>query len=148
MVAGLFFGSRKHRRPLHHLLLVFACVVPLTIVGFPFAQDTVVLAGLALLAGLLVAPTLITCFQLVEAIVPAAQLTEGLTWATTGITAGASLAAAIAGRVIDAVGTPEAFWVAVVFSLGTAGVAVTGVRWLRPTKAREHLGSEVTAPPT
>ncbi len=146
MVAGLFYGSRKHRRPLHQLLLGFSCLVPLTIVGFPFADSTPVLAGLALLAGLLVAPTLITCFQLVEVIIPAAQLTEGLTWATTGITFGASIAAAIAGQAIDAVGTPRAFWVATAFSVATAAVALVGVRWLHPTAPDDDLGSGLSAP--
>ena len=147
MLAGLYFGSRKHSRPLHQLLVRFSVLVPLTILGFPFAQTTFVLAGLTALAGLLVAPTLITCFQLVEAITPSGQLTEGLTWATTGITAGASIAAAGAGLAIDAFGTPHAFWVAAGFSVATAAVGLIGVRWLRPSDAGQRLGSGLSAPP-
>lgn len=147
MLAGLYFGSRPSKRSLPQLLLIFSCLVPLTIVGFPFGNSTALLTGFALLAGLLVAPTLITCFQLVETLVPATQLTEGLTWATTGITFGASAAAALAGLAVDAWGTPNAYWVSVAFSVATAVVAIGGVRWLRPTEPREHLGSEATAPP-
>ena len=80
-------------------------------------------------------------------ITPSGQLTEGLTWATTGITFGASIAAALAGQAIDAWGTPRAFWVAAAFGVGTAVIALVGVRWLHPTDPGQRLGSELPAPP-
>jgi hypothetical protein len=56
-----------------------------------------------------VAPALIAIFSLTERLVPAAQLTEGLTWTNSGLALGFSGGTAIAGIVVDALGTSWAF---------------------------------------
>ena len=65
-----------------------------------------------MLAGVGIAPTLISAFSLSERIVPAAALTEGLTWATTGLVIGFSAATWLSGRLVDSAGVPWAFAVA------------------------------------
>ena len=89
------------------------------------------LAVLAFVAGLVVSPTLITLFQLTEALVPTERLTEGLSWATTGITFGISISAALSGRLADEVGTPHAYAITSVCGVLTALAAVAGSRWTR-----------------
>lgn len=124
LIAGLVYGALHPAAPLGRQLAVLGRLVPLTVVALPVASSAVVLGGLMLLAGFVVAPTLIASFALVESTVPTEQLTEGLTWATTGITLGVSLGAVAAGWAIDAVGTPHAFVVTTVAGVLTALVTV------------------------
>jgi len=131
MCAGVVYGARPPQIPLRRQLLLLSIAVPFTVVAFPFVHSTPLLAVLAFLAGLVVSPTLISSFQLVETIVPGAQLTEGLTWATTGITLGVSLSAAVSGRLVDALGTPHAYVVTSVCGVLTALAAIGGHRWTR-----------------
>ena len=63
-------------------------------------------------AGSGIAPTLISAFSLVERAVPSAAVTEGLTWATTGLIVGFSGSTWLAGRLVDSAGVPWAFSVA------------------------------------
>ncbi len=135
LVGGVGYGARQHRTPLHRQLVVLGLLTPLGTTALPFADRAVVLGALVTFSGLVVAPTLIATFALVDHIVPGERLTEGLTWATTGITLGVSLGAAAAGPVIDAVGTPAAYLVTAVSGVLTAAVAVAAARWLHPARA-------------
>ena len=81
------------------------------------------LGALALVAGFAVAPTLIIGMTIVENIVPGRQLTEAISWATTGIAFGVAMSAAGAGVLIDHVGTSAAFTIPVVSAGAAAGVA-------------------------
>ena len=78
----------------------------------PFVDVTALLAVLLVLAGSGIAPTLISAFSLVERAVPTAAVTEGLTWATTGLIVGFSASTWLSGRLVDSAGVPWAFSVA------------------------------------
>lgn len=135
LLGGVVYGARQHHVPLHRQLVVLGLLTPLGTTALPLAGRAGVLAVLVTLSGLVVAPTLIATFALVDEIVPAEQLTEGLTWATAGITVGVSLGAAAAGPVIDAVGTPAAYVVTAVSGALTAATAAVAGRWLHPARA-------------
>jgi hypothetical protein len=64
------------------------------------------------LAGVGIAPTLISAFSLTERVVPSAALTEGLTWMTTALVIGFSSSTWLSGRLVDSAGVPWAFAVA------------------------------------
>jgi sugar phosphate permease len=74
--------------------------------------------------GLGTAPTLIAGFGLVDAIVPPASLTEGLTWIGTGLGINYGLNTAVSGRVADQHGAHLAFIGPVLSALAAAGLAV------------------------
>jgi len=126
LCAGVVFGARPPRVGLDRQLLVLCLAVPLTLLPLALASGPAVIGALVFASGLLVSPTLITSFQLVETLVPTGQLTEGLSWAVTGITLGVSVSAAVSGRLIDSVGTPHAYVVTAVSGLLTAAVAAAG----------------------
>jgi predicted MFS family arabinose efflux permease len=130
LCAGVVFGARPPRLPLDRQLLVLGAAVPFTVLAFPFAGSAPLLGALSFAAGLLVSPTLITAFQLVETLVPAEQLTEGLSWATTGIVFGVSISAAAAGRLVDLMGTPHAYVVTTASGVATGLIALAGARRL------------------
>ena len=71
-------------------------------------------------SGVAISPTFITAFGLIERRVPAAMLTEGVTWVMTGIGIGMALGAFATGWVVDNFGAHNGFWVSV--AAGTAAL--------------------------
>lgn len=84
--------------------------------------DPWVLAPLALVAGISIAPALTTIFLLLGAVAPAGTVTEAFTWATTGLTTGIATGAAVAGAVAG-VGLGAPFAVAAVVTVLAAVLA-------------------------
>ncbi|MCU0277630.1 MAG: MFS transporter [Candidatus Nanopelagicales bacterium] len=117
LLAGFVYGSlrspRFHGRRMTHMLTAMAVVT----LGFPIAPNVTALAVVAFLAGLSVSPVLISGTALVERIIPNAQLTEGITWTSTGMALGLALATPASGAIIDAQGAHVAYLV-------TAGCAI------------------------
>lgn len=60
-------------------------------------------------AGLVIAPTLITAMTLCQRLVPAAQLNEGMTIVVTGMLVGVGVGAGLGGQVIESAGAHRAF---------------------------------------
>jgi predicted MFS family arabinose efflux permease len=80
-----------------------------------------VLIGAGFLAGLAIAPVLVSGMSLVESRVSRAALTEALTWVVTGLTLGVTAGSALAGAAVDAWGAETAFAVPAL-SAALAGV--------------------------
>jgi hypothetical protein len=112
-VAGLVYGSRTRSAALvdrfRRQALIFA-VLP---VVFLAAVNVWSLAVCAFVVGLGIAPTLITGFGLVAALVPTTAVTEGTAWFTTGLSLGYGGAAAVVGRLADVHGARVGFAVTI-----------------------------------
>lgn len=117
--AGFVYGSRQWRTDLLTRFRAQALAFAVLPVLFLAAVNIGVLALCAFVAGLGIAPTLITAFGLIENIVPAASLTEGLAWLITGLSVGYGIGASLVGGIADAHGARMAF----VVTIG-AGVAM------------------------
>jgi predicted MFS family arabinose efflux permease len=137
LLGGLWFGARHWR--MHLPTQAMLCLIILTIVllPVPFIRSIPVLAIATLLGGAAVAPALISGFSLAERLVPPARLTEGLTWATSGLALGVSGGAAIGGAVIDGYGTAWAF-VLPVIGAGLAAIAIASRRTRLITAVRPY----------
>ena len=96
-----------------------------TLVPLSFVTSLPLMAVFLFIAGFAVSPTLIGSMSLIEAVVPAERLAEGLAVVQTGISAGLAPGAAIAGIVIDEYGASPAYYV----PLAAAVVAVVAT-WL------------------
>ncbi|MGI8761448.1 MAG: MFS transporter [Jatrophihabitantaceae bacterium] len=131
-VAGVGYGARHWRTAL--LPRFVACAVVFGALPFVYfaATSPATLAACTFVVGLGIAPTLIGGFGLIDEIVPAATLTEGLTWIGTGLSVGYGLGAAVVGGIADAHGARVAFWVPVGAALSAALVALALARRLRP----------------
>ncbi|MER6496655.1 MFS transporter [Streptomyces griseorubiginosus] len=145
-VAGLVFGLLRlpgapERRWLLGICAMAVSMIPLLLVGnLPF------LAVALFVAGLSIAPTMITTMSLIEQHVPRAHLTEGMTWISTGLAVGVALGSSVAGWVIDAAGARSGYGVPAVAGAVAVAVGFLGYRRLsRPAPRRggtvEH-GSE------
>lgn len=136
MLAGLVYGavrwrSRADRRFLVAVLLFAALTAPMLLpLGVPL------LAAVFLLAGVGIAPVLATGATLVEGLVPASRLTEGLAWTGTALSLTYALSAALAGALIDGIGPHAGFLVPVVSAGFVVVVALVGGARLQPAVPR------------
>ena len=109
MIAGIGFGAVHLAMPLPRKLLILLSTMAVTALLLPLADTLWLLAGLLFLAGLTIAPTLITAFALLEDLVPTELLTEGLTVGTTGLALGVTLGSSVGGPLIDDLGAQHAY---------------------------------------
>ncbi|WP_416967543.1 MFS transporter [Streptomyces sp. 4F14] len=135
--AGIVFGLLRlsgppGRRWLLGVLAMAVSMIPLLLVGnLPF------LAVALFVAGLSIAPTMITTMSLIEEHVPRAQLTEGMTWISTGLAVGVALGSSVAGWVIDAAGARAGYGVPAVSGAVAVVVGFLGYRRLsKPATGR------------
>ena len=142
MLAGLAFGAVRWRVSLTRRLLLGAVAMSATVAVLPFLDRPALLAPALFLAGLGIAPTLISGLSLVERMVPAAKMTEGLTWATTGVVVGMSVATPIAGRVVDEVGAQRAFLVGLASGTSAVVVCALGYRVLHARSSAHDIPHE------
>jgi MFS family permease len=128
--SGLIFGAVHWTVSARRRLMFGAATMTVTVVTLPFVDSMAALAAFLFLAGVGIAPTLISGFSLVERMVPEGTVTEGLTWATTGLIVGFSAATWLSGRLVDDAGVSEAFTVAIGSGLLALVVSLLGYRKL------------------
>lgn len=136
--AGVAFGLMGPRGVPAKRLLVGMAVMAVCMLPLLLAGNLVVLAAALFFAGLSTAPTLVTGMAMVERLVPASKLTEGMTWVSAGILVGIASGSSLAGVVIDRAGAPTAYWVPVAGGLLALTTVLLGWRWLRATPEREE----------
>jgi predicted MFS family arabinose efflux permease len=91
-----------------------------------------VLIGCGFLAGLTIAPVLVSGTSLVESRVAPGVLTESLAWTITGLTLGVTVGSALAGAAVDAWGAEAAFAVPAGAAAVAGVLALLGAPLLRP----------------
>ncbi|MEU2628182.1 MFS transporter [Kitasatospora sp. NPDC007106] len=137
-LAGVVFGAFRPRGSLAGRFLggvgaMAVGMLPLVLAA-SLLHGTAGLVGIGaalFVAGLSISPTMITAMALVERLVPASKLTEGMTWTTTGLAIGVALGSSAAGWVVDAAGAATAYWVPVGAALLAAVAALAGLPRLR-----------------
>lgn len=142
-VAGLVFGTLRLRGPLARRFLVGIMAMAASTVPLLFVTNLVVLAAALFVAGLSISPTIVTSLGLIERIVPASKLTEGMTWATTGLTIGVAFGASACGWVVDGMGAAAGYDVTAVAGGLAAATAVLGIRRLH-----RHAEPAQASPPS
>lgn len=141
-VAGFIYGARTWHSPLPGRFVLGLVAMFLSAAGLLFAHSELVLAGVGLLVGATVAPTLINGNTLIEGMVPRERLTEGLSWMGTGLGIGVAVGSSIAGPVIDARGYAGGFGTVVGFATTAAIIAVSSLAFLRRTVTPAAAASE------
>ncbi|MFE0460237.1 MFS transporter [Kitasatospora sp. NPDC058965] len=138
-LAGAVFGALRPRGSAARRFQVGVGVMAVTMVPLVAAAalcsgvvGMLAVGGALFVSGLTIAPTMITTMGLVERLVPAAQLTEGMTWTTTGLALGVAGGSSLAGLVVDAAGAAAGYWVPLAAGLFGLLVALAGGRRLRP----------------
>lgn len=109
LIGAMLTGMIALIGPIHRRLLwgtgaMFALLTPVLWIQSPF-----VLGPALLVAGLAIAPTMITGTLLTQRLVPTAQINEGMTVVMTGLLLGVSAGSALAGWVVQEYGAHLAF---------------------------------------
>jgi MFS family permease len=124
LVGGLVAGARVTMTPLRLLRVsafVLAIGLALPLLGWSLPS----MAVLAFLAGLPIAPVVMSAYGLVDAVAARGTAAEAFAWITTAVFAGFSVGTALGGTLIDAFGVRASFGLgAVAVSLGALLVAV------------------------
>ena len=137
MIGGLAFGTRVGGRDLPRQLLVVLGLGVVVVAPLAFIDSSLLLGAAGFVAGLVIAPSLICGFTIVENLVPSSRLTESITWVSAGIGLGVAIAASISGVVIDAHGGSAGYLVCIGGALlAAAAGAVTLVPLERAWRAR------------
>ena len=121
LVAGLAYGVARLPGTLVSRFVTTGVLFAVAAQSLHLVSSLTALVGIAFLAGLTIAPVLVAGMSVVEARVPRAGLTEGLTWTSTGLTVGVTAGSALAGAAVDAWGAETAF------AVPALGAAVAGV---------------------
>ncbi|WP_329457377.1 MFS transporter [Streptomyces sp. NBC_01497] len=117
MLSGLVFGAVTWKTgPRRRLVLGYT---GLTLVSATLwaVHSVALFAVLGLLAGLCIAPALISGYTLIEALVESSARTEAFTWLTGAVALGQAAAVTVAGRLADTHGARAGFLVPLI---GTA----------------------------
>lgn len=137
-LAGAVFGLLHLKGSASRRWLVGVCAMAVSMIPLQLAGSLPFLAVALFVAGLSIAPTMVTTMALIEAHVPRTNLTEGMTWTSTGLAVGVALGSSAAGWVVDASGAEAGYVVPAVAGALAAVVAFLGYRRLRrPVPTRE-----------
>jgi hypothetical protein len=145
LIAGLVYGLARLPGSLAvryiGCAVFFAVALQLVLVVGSLA----VLVPVAFVAGLSIAPALVSGTSLVEARVPRSALTEALSWTTTGLTLGVTAGSALAGAAVDAWGAESAFAVPAL-AAGLAGLlALAGAPLLLRARSADRSAETLPA---
>ncbi|MEV0979599.1 MFS transporter [Streptomyces sp. NPDC049915] len=136
-VAGIVFGLLRFTGPPARRWLLGVCAMGVSMIPLLLVGNLPFLAAALFLAGLSIAPTMITTMALIEEHVPRAHLTEGMTWVSTGLAVGVALGSSVAGWVIDSAGARAGYAVPAVSGAVAVAVGFLGYRRLsRPVPRR------------
>lgn len=137
-ITGLAFGAMRLRLPLATQLLLSIALAAATTLPLLIVSSLWMLGIVLFIAGASISPTVIVAMALVERHVPAAKLTEGITWVMTGMGIGMAAGSAISGWLIDAYGAHSGFYVSVAGGFSALAIVAIGFCLLaEPRRASE-----------
>ncbi|MFC7302721.1 MFS transporter [Streptomyces monticola] len=136
-LAGVVFGLLHLKGGAARRWLLGVCAMAVSMIPLQLVGNLPFLAVALFVAGLSIAPTMVTTMALVEQHVPRAKLTEGMTWTSTGLAVGIALGSSASGWVIDSAGADAGYAVPAVAGAVAVAVAFLGYRRLnRPVPQR------------
>jgi predicted MFS family arabinose efflux permease len=142
LVAGLAYGLARVPGTLAARFVGTAVAFGLAAQLLWTVNSLPVLIGCGFLAGLTIAPVLVSGTSLVESRVAPGVLTESLAWTITGLTLGVTAGSALAGAAVDAWGARSAFAVPALAAALAAVLALCGAPLLGrvPSPLRDGPG--------
>lgn len=149
LLGGLVFGALNLRASLLRQFLFVLGLLALIFLPLPLYSSIWSLALGSMLAGVAIAPVLISGMALIERIVPAARLTESMSWPTAGIAVGLAISSPAAGLIVDSHPASMAYWITTGCAVAAALVAAAQLgplrRANRAAAARIAAGRQVAS---
>jgi MFS family permease len=125
-IGGLTYGGREHTSAPGPRWVRIAALFPLCSIPLLLAPSIAVMAPLAVIAGLCLAPYMAAANQLVGDVAPPGAVTEAFAWPITAIGLGAAAGSATAGAIAQSWGWREGFVAVVAAGVLTGAIAVAG----------------------
>lgn len=123
-VGGLVYGARSWPSTRHRRLQVLLATMMVALLAITLVLDDLVAFGaVAMVGGVVIAPSVVIIFAMIDDLAPASVVTESLAWLNTAVMAGAAGGAAVAGRLVEGPGL-AASCVTAAAVLGVAAVVV------------------------
>ncbi|PPK71083.1 MFS transporter [Actinokineospora auranticolor] len=113
LVAGGVYGAVDWRLSQARLLSITAGTVAVGTVPLAFAGSSLAMAGLAVVAGVALSPSLIAGSTLLESLAPRGSLSEGFSWLSSAGALGIAAGTAVGGRLAESGGSSHAALAAV-----------------------------------
>ncbi|MER5772088.1 MFS transporter [Streptomyces sp. NPDC001985] len=137
-LAAVIFGLLHLKGPAPRRWLLGVVAMALSMIPLQLAGNLIFLAVALFVAGLAIAPTMVTTMALVQQHVPRSSLTEGMTWVSTGLAVGVALGFSAGGWAVDASGAAAGYAVPGIAGAVAVGAALVGYRRLHgPVPKRE-----------
>ncbi|MFL1553161.1 MFS transporter [Pseudomonas sp. D47] len=112
LVGGICYGAMNWSIPQPRLLLITSVTLCAGTIPLVFTSSPIVMGISAFIAGLSVAPLLITCSNLLESLTPKGFLSEGFSWLSSAGWLGFSLGVSVGGQLSDQGGADQIAWMA------------------------------------
>ncbi|HEY7945650.1 MAG TPA: MFS transporter [Casimicrobiaceae bacterium] len=125
--SGLVYGGLQPATPIERQLPWLLLLLAVPLVGHALTTSPWLLATLALVAGIGIAPSLTVVMLLVSANAPSRYATEAFTWSTTFLVGGLGAGNAVGGRIVEIHGARTVFAVAAGVA-AVAAICALGVR--------------------
>ncbi len=101
LIAGGVTGAVAWRSGPARRFRIGAVALALSTIPLLFLDRPVLVAGVLMISGMAIAPTMIASVGVIQNAVPASRLTESLAWSSTGLATGLAVGAAVLGQLID-----------------------------------------------
>jgi MFS family permease len=130
-VGGLWYGSRHWRSPLPRRFVITLGLMTSGVAMFWWQPGFASLFPVIFVAGVAIAPTLITGYSLIDHLSPPERRTERMTWLSSAIGVGLAIGAPTAGRLIDESGARAGYLLAAAFGAAAFVACLAGLGRLR-----------------
>jgi len=150
-VGGLWYGSRHWRSPLPRRFVITLGLMTGGVAMFWWQPGFASMFPVIFVAGVAIAPTLITGYSLIDHMAPPERRTERMTWLSSAIGVGLAIGAPAAGRLIDLSGARAGYLLAATFGAAAFVTCLAGRGRLRtsppgtgagPAPAALHVGGQ------
>lgn len=139
-IGGLIYGTRVWRRTPDIQISRIALVSAVAFLPAAGTPNLWVLAPMAAIAGLAIAPLLSLLYTLIGQLAPAGMVTEAFSWLSVAFPIGFGIGAAISGSVADGPGARAALAIA---CIGVGSGALALARWRRALTPRSTTNGDI-----
>ncbi|KUJ67115.1 MFS transporter [Streptomyces albus subsp. albus] len=145
LIAGVVFGSVDWRLSQARLLAITTGLLTLGVVPLAFVESSLVMAFLAVVAGIAISPALIAGSTLLESLAPKGSLSEAFSWLTSCGALGIASGTAAGGRLADLGSSAQAAWAGVAGGAVALVLSLAGQSALRGREEGTEPASEMAA---
>lgn len=145
LTAGAVYGAMNWRQPQARLLSITAGVLTLGVIPLAFAGSSLVMAFLAIVSGIAIAPALIAGSTLLGSLASKGSLSEGFSWLTSAGALGIALGTGVGGRLAELGSSERSAWAAVGGGFLALAISVAGQSALRKERSAPEPVSAIVA---